>query len=288
LDPSGAAYCWGANDNGQLGDGSATGRTTPTAVVGGFTFQSLSAGSEQTCAVGNTGAAYCWGRNEYGQLGDGTTTDHLTPTPVAGGLTFRSLAVGWYHTCGLTTAGAAYCWGRNDWGQLGDSTTTDRRTPVPVAGGVTFQGLGAGDFHNCGMTGAGLGYCWGMSCCGQLGVGIPPSSTSSPLKVASGLTFRGIVPGWQHTCGLTVAGDAYCWGADIGNLVGTGPLGVYLAEPRAVVRGPLFTSLTVGSAHACGLNASGVAYCWGDWYDLAVGRPRPEVNASSPVPVSAP
>jgi hypothetical protein len=69
--------------------------------------------------------------------------------------------------------------------------------------------------------------------------------------------------------------------------VGTGALGYFVAEPAAVVGGPTFSSLTTGDLHTCGLTASGVAYCWGIWGSLAVGRPLPQVMATSPVRVAA-
>ena len=48
---SGVGYCWGANFVGQLGDGSTTSSTTPVAVTGGLTFQSISAGKFHSCAI---------------------------------------------------------------------------------------------------------------------------------------------------------------------------------------------------------------------------------------------
>jgi alpha-tubulin suppressor-like RCC1 family protein len=83
LTSAGAAYCWGANDHGQLGDGTLTMRTSPVLVGGGLTFFSLSAGGSHTCGV-TIGGAYCWGANGNGQLGDGTTTDSAVPAKVSG------------------------------------------------------------------------------------------------------------------------------------------------------------------------------------------------------------
>jgi alpha-tubulin suppressor-like RCC1 family protein len=80
----GAAYCWGWNSVGQLGDGTTTDRTTPVPVLGGLTFARVSAGYYHTCGVTTTGAAYCWGENNYGQLGNGTTTPSTVPVKVAG------------------------------------------------------------------------------------------------------------------------------------------------------------------------------------------------------------
>jgi alpha-tubulin suppressor-like RCC1 family protein len=77
-----AAYCWGNNAHGQLGNGTTANDSVPVAVVGGRSFSEVSAGATHTCGVTPTGVAYCWGGNQFGQLGDGTTTDRPQPTPV--------------------------------------------------------------------------------------------------------------------------------------------------------------------------------------------------------------
>ena len=78
----GAAYCWGLNSSGQLGDGTTTDRLSPVAVAGGLSFAAVSAGDLHTCALTAGGAAYCWGYNGDGELGDGTTTNRLSPVLV--------------------------------------------------------------------------------------------------------------------------------------------------------------------------------------------------------------
>ena len=126
-------YCWGLNENGQLGDASRTNRTIPTSVSGADVFVAVTAGLSHTCALNGSGAAFCWGDNSHGQLGDGTQDDRTTPTPVAGGLLFAYIKAGDISTCGLTSTGVAYCWGDNEYGQLGDGTTTASAAPVKVA-----------------------------------------------------------------------------------------------------------------------------------------------------------
>ena len=51
----------GGNDSGQLGDGTTTGRLTPTAVQGSHNFRQVSSGTYHTCGVRKDGAALCWG-----------------------------------------------------------------------------------------------------------------------------------------------------------------------------------------------------------------------------------
>lgn len=77
----GAAYCWGSNYSGQLGDSSTTYTSTPVAVAGGHAFVAVSGGYLHTCGVVPNGTAYCWGFNSSGQLGNNSTI--LTTVPVA-------------------------------------------------------------------------------------------------------------------------------------------------------------------------------------------------------------
>ena len=84
-----AAYCWGNDYYGQLGDGSPMGdlaptRLSPFAVVGGFSFKAVTTGGHHTCALTTGNLAYCWGLNNAGQFGDGTTTNSSTPVAVSG------------------------------------------------------------------------------------------------------------------------------------------------------------------------------------------------------------
>ncbi|NCV22566.1 MAG: hypothetical protein EBV45_11570 [Chloroflexi bacterium] len=140
---AGAAYCWGYNNAGQLGDGTTTDHNVPTAVDTTFTFSTISAGEGHTCAIqqANVGAvsvgrrsvseaaAYCWGKNTNGQLGNATNVSSTLPVAVARNLSYTAIGAGFRHTCGITAA-ATYCWGWNVAGQLGDGTTSDRNTPI--------------------------------------------------------------------------------------------------------------------------------------------------------------
>src|SRR3989441_7748116 len=114
LTVAGAAYCWGANDRGQLGDGTTTDRSSPVRVLGTVRFASLSTGDFHTCGLTAEGTAYCWGLNEQGQLGDGTEKQRSSPVAVVGGLRFSVLSAGGEQTCGIVMGGAVYCWGDNN------------------------------------------------------------------------------------------------------------------------------------------------------------------------------
>jgi alpha-tubulin suppressor-like RCC1 family protein len=272
LTSRGAAYCWGYNGYGELGDGTTTdsGVNGPQAVIGGLKFTSIQTGGYYTCGLTSRGAAYCWGYNEYGQLGDGTTTDSNNngPQAVIGGLKFASISVGYYHACGLTSRGAAYCWGYNGGGELGDGTTTDSNNngPQAVIGGLKFASISAGYYYTCGLTTRGTAYCWGDNYYGQLGDGTTTDSDENgPQAVIGGLKFASLsAESYYHTCGLTSRGAAYCWGYNFEGQLGDGTRDdSEEAGPQAVIGGLKFASIQTGGYHTCGLTSRGAAYCWG-------------------------
>jgi alpha-tubulin suppressor-like RCC1 family protein len=211
LTAAGAAYCWGNNTYGQLGNNSTTRSDVPVAVSGGLTFASITAGQQHTCGRVGT-ALYCWGRDQVGQLGDDAPlANKLVPTVVAGGFTWTAVSAGLYTTCGIT-GGNAYCWGYDGYGALGnDAALANAPTPVIVAGGQTWTDVNPGYYHTCGVNAAGAGYCWGTNYDGRLGADVG----TYPLNSVQGTP----VPSWGATdhdsdrwlVGLTSGGAAYCW-----------------------------------------------------------------------------
>ena len=128
-------YCWGGNEDGQLGDGTIAQRNRPTQVAGHWASWTpvSSAGGEHSCALRSRGRLYCWGNNSDGHLGDGTLTARHRPTKVPGSRLWSKVSLGAYHTCAISRAKRAYCWGYNGTGQRGDGTTSSTATPTEVA-----------------------------------------------------------------------------------------------------------------------------------------------------------
>jgi alpha-tubulin suppressor-like RCC1 family protein len=283
----GAAWCWGYNDFGGLGDGTVEhDRYHPVRVMqhdgsplAGVT--AIATGDVHTCARTSGGAAWCWGYNYYGQLGDGTRTDRRRAVRVTGtdgnpfaGVT--AIAAGGDHTCALTRDGTAWCWGENSGGQLGDGTTTHRRHSVQVvnADGSPFRGVTAisvGIDDTCAVTSDGAAWCWGGNWDGQLGDGTT-TDRRHPVQVTKrdGSALTGVVAmsaGYEQTCAVTSGGVAWCWAANHYGQLGDGTMTDRL-HPIRVTRSdgsPLTaaTAITAGLKHSCAVTSRGVAWCWG-------------------------
>jgi uncharacterized protein YjdB len=304
LSAGGAAYCWGLNRDGQLGNGSTTSSTRPVAVTGGLTFGSLAAGTRHACGITPGGDAYCWGG---GILGDGSSNGSSAPVAVGGGLSFASVSAGGAHTCGVTTSGSAHCWGTNTNGALGDGTGVSRTVPVPVTGGLSFQSVSAGDQKSCGLS-DGAAYCWGyLTSNGGFSYSqLTPSATAEGVTwqllttftwacgvatdaatycwlptrsldlVPGGLSLRSFTVGGNHICGIDAGAAAYCWGRNHQGQLGDGTT-VDRTEPAAVVGDLGFAVLSasrpwgIGRHHTCGITTGGSAYCWGSNVDGQLG-----------------
>jgi alpha-tubulin suppressor-like RCC1 family protein len=80
----GTLWCWGANYDGQLGDGTKAQKSSPVQVVAlGATVVEVALGGAHTCARKQDGTLWCWGANSsYGQLGDGTKAQKSLPVKV--------------------------------------------------------------------------------------------------------------------------------------------------------------------------------------------------------------
>jgi alpha-tubulin suppressor-like RCC1 family protein len=286
----GAAYCWGDNSNGTLGNGTNDPSGVPVQVSGGLTFASVSGNTLVTCGLTKNGQAYCWGAGFFGGLGDGTFGSTTVPVPVSGGLTFTTLAsarVGLGFSCGTTRAGQAYCWGIDGEGELGNGSSTpgvDFEIPVPVSGNLKLTHVTTGGFHTCGLTKAGQVYCWGNNSSGELGLGYFSTPVNVPVPTSSGLIFVQLSAGSSYTCGVTKSGAGYCWGANFSGQLGNGTTTSHHA-PVAVSGGLAFASISAGETSTCGVTKTGQAFCWGS---NVTGQLGIGTTGIAPVPVPTP
>jgi surface protein len=280
LTEEGAAYCWGDNMWGQLGNGTTVGSTLPTRVAGGLQFRGISAGSAHTCAWTGAGSGYCWGDGLAGALGNGDTIRSLNPVSVSGDLVFQEIAVGVRYACGLTPGGTAYCWGWNLSGRLGTGDTLTSSLPRRVTGDLAFRTVSVGASHACGLTPDDAAYCWGSGTHGALGTG-DRERRFEPTAVEGGIRFASISAGTSTTCGIDHGGTTYCWGSNYFGSLGQGSttLGFQLV-PAPVTGGVTFRAAGPGRSNivhtpGCGIDMAGHGYCWGANPYGAVGSREP-------------
>jgi alpha-tubulin suppressor-like RCC1 family protein len=233
-----------------------------------FTYAGTQLGADKVLSPGEASAAQTWQFAMNGAASFVFTVYVQAAVPSRSGayLYLASVAPGGSHACGLTAAGQAYCWGQGTYGQLGDGLGTLHLVPTPVAqpAGVAFASLSAGLRHTCGVTTAGQVMCWGFNQFGELGDGSGQDHLS-PVFAATpaGVKFKAVSVGQGHTCALSEAGTAYCWGSNGYGQLGDGT-NVMRTTPVPVAGSLIFDALDAGVGHTCAVTPAGAAYCWGE------------------------
>jgi alpha-tubulin suppressor-like RCC1 family protein len=299
----GNIYCWGLNGwylntGGQVGVPSMTANcadsvvqdpnhisiapTTKRPCVDRPTFvttgSQIAAGYYHTCAL-NNGNASCWGSNLFGALGDSTLTDRNMPQNVMTSTTFTRLAGGDSATCGLSQSGV-YCWGYLPYNPSAASYSTTPKQLHPWTG---FSSLTVGSRFFCLVytTGSwGENDCEGIDNVGQLGIvdtsWMPKDSSNIPYINTAVLNSTGVgADGWDrvarasagpdYVCADVTDGTVQCVGSNASGKLGTTGGNRANAMPVAnSIGGALqLHGVTTGASHACALDNSGYAWCWG-------------------------
>jgi alpha-tubulin suppressor-like RCC1 family protein len=194
------------------------------------------------------------------------------------------LSNGNHHACIVTAAGGVQCWGENSFGQIGNGTQTNAPSPVDVTGlSSGIAAVSAGGAHTCALTVGGGVTCWGYNGFGQLGDG---GFANSPTPVDVEGLSSGVIAisaGGNHTCALTDAGGAKCWGLNLTGQLGDGTM---MNRPQPVDVSGLTSDVAAVSAgqlsHSCALTTAGGVKCWGANGDGQLGN---DSNAPSQLPV---
>jgi alpha-tubulin suppressor-like RCC1 family protein len=237
-DTSGAVWCWGRNNFGQIGDGTTTDRNVATPVLdspGGPALTgalALDVGSDHNCLMKANKALWCWGFNGRGQLADGSQTQR--PNPVSAG-SAEKFSTGVFHTCIMKTDGSVACAGdvwRNRIGNgaaVYDTGTGFYSTPEPVLvapGGAPLAGVTnivAGGV-SCALMADTTVQCWGDNNHGQAGTG-GGSTTPTPVITSDGKPLTGvdrIVTQFARVCVHKTTGEWLCWGRNLEGAFGDG------------------------------------------------------------------
>ena len=263
----GSARCWGLNDEGQLGIGSTTnsGANASPEVTGGGIWLKIDAGYKQSCAIRNDGTLSCWGQNQEGEVGDGTQLRRTSPVAVSGGGTWKQVSGGNYYTCGIRENGTRHCWGVNDpTALLGDGITAYAEQPVEIVGGGVWKNVSLwGDFA-CGIRSDDSLLCWGNNDEGELGNNGSAATQVAPVAVNGGGSWASLSMGYYHGCGIRPGGALYCWGLNTSRQIGDGTSDALKLVPTAVANGGVWSQISAGWQHSCGLKNDQTLWCWGD------------------------
>lgn len=305
---AGVAYCWGLDEFTALGaptsktcadadSGDQFGcSTAPLRVNTQVAFDWVSAFWDHSCGLTSAGEAYCWGDNGGGVLGV-SGGERESPTAVETNLTFKALAATAHNTCGVASDGTVHCWGGAGLAVKGPGEA-DGSDPVAISGLPPMESLAGGRWHMCGLATVGRAFCWGLNHAAQLGAASQDSCpvnqavvdcSFTPIEVVGNHRFTALTAGTDFTCGVTAAGEAYCWGdARLGKLGVDPSVGATVMNPVRVPGGHAFVAIESGDAHTCAITAASAVLCWGDNSSRQLGFETENTWSAEPIRVFGP
>src|SRR5919201_1241535 len=90
----------------------------------------------------------------------------------------------------------------------------------------------------------------------------PEAEPAPTTATARTLSFRQVsTGGGAHTCGVTTADVAYCWGRNADGQLGDGTTSDRL-RPVPIAGGRRLRQVSAGDFHTCGVNPFDRAFCW--------------------------
>lgn len=258
LDSDGALWVWGANDDGQLGDGTFTDRTTPQKVTGlPLPVIAIAAGSFHSMALLSDGTIWSWGKNYNGQLGyityDNSPT--LPPLPTLGPTCTPGGNIPPQPTPGPTTSFP-------DW---------SHNLPKQVLTLTGVIAIAAGTDHSLAVKNDGTIWAWGDNTRGELGNGTtndglintPNQATYTPVQVLNLTDVKAVSGGNRFSLALTNTGTVYAWGYNNVKQLGCGNTPLSSSTPLQISELTGITQISAGATHSLAVNAAAEVWAWG-------------------------
>jgi alpha-tubulin suppressor-like RCC1 family protein len=281
LTTSNKLYTWGANNLGQLGDGTVIARSNPTQIGYQTLWSSINAGIEQTIAIAPDKSLWMWGNNGSGQLGLNDVTTRSFPTQILSGAaalltpnkssptqigtnSWSQVSAGNSTSYALSTTNLLYVWGLNTFGQLGTNNTFLRSSPVQISASISYNQIAAGGTH---LT--------------LISYNSPQSILATGLGTSGQLGDQTIV---TKSYPVSTAASGYAFNSPVQVAVPTGDYSSYYNSSPVQVGSSSWTAVSAGATHTIGIKYDNTLWSWGKNTNGQLADST-TINRSSPVQV---
>ena len=261
----GNLFTWGLGTSGQLGDDTATTKSTPVTTSAGGTNWKQVSGGYHTAAIKTDGTLWTWGRGSEGQLGTNDTTQRNTPvTTFAGGTNWKQVSSGGYYTAAIKTDGTLWTWGRGTSGQLGTNGFVDKITPVTTfVGGTNWKQVSSGLSHTAAIKTDGTLWTWGPGSEGRLGNNDTITRFAPVTTFAGGTNWKQVSAGGAFTAAIKTDGTLWTWGNGGYGRLGDNTTSSKLTPVTTFVGGTNWKQVSSGGYHCAAIKTDGTLWTWG-------------------------
>lgn len=257
LKTDGRLFAWGYNYRGEVGDGTATRRTSPTQIGQDIGWKAVSGGLYHTVALKPDGTVNIWGEDIYGSI------NRNIPAPLADSGPWVSVSGGQAHTAALKADGTLWTWGYNFDSELGVSDRIDRNVPTKVGTAVNWTAVASGWNHTVALNSLGEIWAWGRNQFGQVGDGAVINRLYPVMIVETG-PWTNIAAGKYHTAAIKQDGTLWTWGYNAFGQLGKDPTTLPFSQvPVQVGNDTDWLAIAAGANHTLALKQNGELWVWG-------------------------
>jgi alpha-tubulin suppressor-like RCC1 family protein len=259
IKPDGTLWGWGANTNGELGNGTVTGTPIPIQIGIQSNWLKVVAGDRNTMAIKTDGTLWVWGDNLFGQVGNNTSSNNVTiPTQVGIDTDWNSMSAGFEHVAAIKNNGTLWVWGSGGNGQIGNNLLLNRALPTQVGLDTDWTTVCTGLSTTMALKSNGSLWSWGRNDLGQLGLGFGSINRKVPVQVG-GTDWVKISTKSSHTSAIKSDGTLWHWGRQTG---GSPTFITNLNIPTQVGTATNWSKISSGTDHNLAIKTDGSLWAW--------------------------
>jgi alpha-tubulin suppressor-like RCC1 family protein len=278
----GTLWVWGYNFDGELGDNTATHRSSPIqTIAGGTSWNKLSFGAYHTGSIKTDGTLWVWGLNANGQIGDSSVANKSSPVQVLCWEENWTYVYAGYTSAGIKNDGTLWMWGNNAYGQIGNNSTTGfgsgLSSPVQtITRGTNWLQVECEGSYSWGVTTAavkndGTLWMWGNNSYGQLGDNTTVSKSSPVQTITFGTNWKQVSIGCGSNTGIgaTVGavkndGTLWMWGNNTSGQLGDNTKTNRSSPVQTITFGTNWAAVSCGNQFTAGIKNDGTLWMWGN------------------------